>query len=121
MHRRKATAAPPKHCHAKLFACEYCAPDARPEAVQEALSERGGREGCGTSPCQHCIPELPRLRRNSGLRGRAKLPRCEKPRESDAKRREQPFEFPKQQVARKESRRDPRSRCATALLPAGHQ
>src|SRR5216683_3305084 len=103
------------------LAREHRESDARQEAAPEFLSARGAREGCGTSPCRHCIPELPRLPHNSGLRGRAKSPRCETPRESAAKRRGPPLEFPARQVARKVLRRDPRLRCVHALLPVGRR
>jgi len=62
-----------KHCHAKPFAREHRESDARQEAAPEFLSAHGAREGCGTSPCRHCIPELPRLPRNSGLDGSRKI------------------------------------------------
>src|SRR5260370_19817541 len=110
MHRRKARAALRKHCHAKPFAREHRESDARQEAAPEFLSARGAREGCGTSPCRHCIPELPRLPRNSGLRGRAKSLLCETPLEYAATRRRPPLEFPTSQVARKMLSSDARVR-----------
>src|SRR6266704_2260410 len=88
MRRRKATAALRKRCHAKTYARGSSVPAVRPKAAQEFPAARGAREGCGTSLCRRCIPELRRLLRNSGLRGRAKSPRYERLRESPAKRRE---------------------------------
>src|SRR5207253_7234061 len=115
--RRKVTAALRKHFHAKTFARGLRESAARPKAALEFLSARGAREGCGTSPCRRCTPELRKPLRNSALRGRAKSPRCEKSPEFPAKRRGRPFEFPVPPVARKEWRRDPRFRCARALPP----
>src|SRR5260370_20423099 len=101
MHRRKATAALRKHCHAKTYARDSRVPAVRPKAAQEFPAARGAREGCGTSLCQRCIRELRRLPRNSDLRGRAKSPRCEKLRESPAKRCARLLEFPAPRAARK--------------------
>src|SRR5260370_37722914 len=117
-HLRKATAELRRHCHAKPFVRGSRESAAHPRAAREFFSARGAREGCGTSRCRRCIRELRRLLRNSGLRDRAKSPRCGKLRESAAKRRERPLEFPARRAARKAWRRDPRFRCVIALLPA---
>src|SRR5260370_30887260 len=100
-HRRKAKAALRKHCHATTYGRDPSVPAVRPKAAQEFPAARGAREGCGTSLCRRCIPELRRLLRNSGLRGRAKSPRCERLRESPAKRCERRLEFPAPRAARK--------------------
>src|SRR5260370_22774984 len=92
-HLRKATAELRRHCHAKPFVRGSRESAAPPRAAREFLSARGAREGFGTSRCRRCLRELPRLLRNSSLRGRPKSRRYENSRESAAKRRGRPLEF----------------------------
>src|SRR5215470_3297690 len=89
--------------------------------VRESLSASGVRAEFATSPCRRCTPKLPRLLRNSGLRGRAKLLRCETLPELPATRPAPRFEFRARRVARRACRRRPEFPGASALLPAPRQ
>src|SRR5260370_33946566 len=54
MHRRKATAALQKHCHAKTYAPDPRVPAVRPKASQEVSVAGGSREGSGIGTGRRC-------------------------------------------------------------------
>src|ERR1700752_2461898 len=92
-----------------------------PAGAPEFLLTRGGREGFATSRCPRCTPALPLLLRNSGLRYRAKSPRCGTHPAPAATPPGRPLEFRAPLTVRTESRLNPQSLWPRSFPPAPHR